>query len=272
MLVPLIDGGSRRWGDLGRRTASGLVLAPLALWLLWIGPPAWTVLVTLAGMVLAHEWAVMCRVSPWRAPALSLMACVGGATLMSAGADAMAGLLVLLAGTGAMLARGGRGLAAGVPYLGVAAVALVWLRDDPVAGRWNVLFVTLVVWASDIGAYVVGRLVGGWRLAPVISPGKTWSGAVGGLLAAAAVGWVAWLREPGTSAAHALAVACLLGLISQLGDLLESFIKRRFGVKNSGSLIPGHGGLLDRLDGMLAAGPAAALLASDAGRGTLLWQ
>ena len=155
--------------------------------------------------------------------------------------------------------------AAGVAWSLVAAVAFIWLRADATAGRVNVLFVVVIVWASDIGAYVAGRLIGGPRLAPRISPGKTWSGAAGGLLAAALVGL-------GAGRVAGAAVALALSLLAQLGDLAESAAKRRAGVKDSGALIPGHGGLLDRLDGLLAAGPAAALLALALGPGVALWQ
>ncbi len=154
---------------------------------------------------------------------------------------------------------------AGAAWIVLAAVAFVGLRADAVAGRGNVLFVVVAVWASDIGAYLVGRLAGGARLAPRISPGKTWSGAIGGLLAAALAGAVAG-RLSGALAAAALSV------IAQAGDLAESAAKRRANVKDSGTLIPGHGGLLDRLDGLLAAGPAAALLALALGPGVALWQ
>jgi phosphatidate cytidylyltransferase len=157
---------------------------------------------------------------------------------------------------------------AGVPYVGLAAAALVWLRFDPTAGRQNVLFLVLMVWASDIGAYVVGRFAGGPKLAPSISPGKTWSGAIGGVAAAVAVA----STMAGGPAGPVVLVAIALSIVSQLGDLLESALKRRFGVKDSGRLIPGHGGLLDRLDGMLTAAPVAALLAVALGRGIELWR
>jgi phosphatidate cytidylyltransferase len=157
---------------------------------------------------------------------------------------------------------------AGVPYVGLAALALVWLRFDPASGRQNVLFLVLMVWASDIGAYLVGRLAGGPKLAPSISPGKTWSGAVGGVAVAVAVG----CAMAGGPTGSVIVVAVALSVVSQLGDLLESALKRRFGVKDSGRLIPGHGGLLDRLDGMLTAAPAAALLAVVLGRGSELWR
>jgi phosphatidate cytidylyltransferase len=156
--------------------------------------------------------------------------------------------------------------AAGVPYIVPAAAALLALRAH---GPMPILFVLCVVWASDIGAYTVGRLVGGPKLAPAISPGKTRSGAVGGLLAAVCVGFAAaWLD--GGRYGIATAVAAVLGVAAQAGDLFESWIKRRVGVKDSGHLIPGHGGLLDRLDAVLFAAPAAALLV--AGRGVELWR
>jgi phosphatidate cytidylyltransferase len=164
-------------------------------------------------------------------------------------------------------------LAFGLPYLGLAAVALPWLRADPAVGLRNTLFVLVVVWASDIGAYMVGRLVGGPKLAPMISPGKTWSGAVGGLVSAvlgSAV--VANCVVAEFSAFHVIGPAIVLGVISQAGDLLESVLKRHFGVKDSGRIIPGHGGLLDRLDALLAVAPVAALLALTVGRGVVLWR
>jgi phosphatidate cytidylyltransferase len=155
----------------------------------------------------------------------------------------------------------------GVPYVGLAAASLVWLRFDPAVGRVNVLFVLLMVWASDIGAYLVGRLAGGPKLAPSISPGKTWSGAAGGVAASLLVA----VALAGAAPWRAAIVAVVLSIVSQAGDLLESALKRHVGVKDSGRLIPGHGGLLDRLDGMLTAAPAAALLAAALGRGARLW-
>jgi phosphatidate cytidylyltransferase len=160
----------------------------------------------------------------------------------------------------------------GLAYIAVAGGALLWLRDDPIAGRADVLFLLLVVWAGDIGAYLVGRRLGGPRLAPHISPGKTWSGAVGGLLAAVAAGLLAAHVLSDAIIWRVMVVAAVLGIVAQAGDLLESFVKRRLEVKDSGRLIPGHGGLFDRLDGVLAAAPVAALLALTLGRGVVLWQ
>jgi phosphatidate cytidylyltransferase len=164
-------------------------------------------------------------------------------------------------------------LAFGLPYLGLAAVTLPWLRADPEVGLRNTLFVLSIVWASDIGAYMIGRLVGGPKLAPAISPGKTWSGAAGGLLGAVLAGTsVAAFSAPEISAFRAIGPAIVLGVVSQSGDLLESALKRHFGVKDSGRIIPGHGGLLDRLDALLAVAPVAALLALTVGRGVVLWR
>ena len=164
-------------------------------------------------------------------------------------------------------------LAFGFPYLGPAAFALAWVRADPAAGFANTLFMLAIVWGSDIGAYMIGRIIGGAKLAPAISPGKTRSGAVGGLASAALAGLgVAACLSAEYSPSHVVMVAIALGIVSQAGDLFESALKRDFGVKDSGRIIPGHGGLLDRLDALLAVAPFAALLAFTVGRGVVLWR
>ena len=145
----------------------------------------------------------------------------------------------------AMCRWSGLPLALGLSYAAASVASLWWLRA---AGLPDVVLVLVVVWCSDIGAYAVGRLVGGPRLASSISPGKTWSGAFGGLAAAVVGGMcVTGVTVWGGAA------AALLGVASQLGDLGESALKRHYGVKDSGRLIPGHGGLLDRVDGLMAA-------------------
>jgi phosphatidate cytidylyltransferase len=161
---------------------------------------------------------------------------------------------------------------AGLAFVLVAAVALLVLRADPVAGRPNVLFLLCVVWSNDVGAYLLGRWLGGPRLAPHISPGKTWSGAAGGLFVAIAAGVLAAHVLSDVPSWRAVPAAALLAVVAQGGDLLESFVKRRLEVKDSGHLIPGHGGLFDRLDALLAAAPVAALLSLILGRGVVLWQ
>ncbi len=257
-------------------------MAPVALACIWLGALPWTLLIALAAGGLGAEWVRLCGTRPAAASGWTVPAAV-----LAAGAFAVAGqgvLAIALLAAAAMLtwafarseAPPAR-LAAGIPYIGLAGVALIWLRRDAAIGRANVLFLVLVVWASDIGAYVVGRWLGGPKLAPRISPSKTWAGAGGGLLAAVATGLAVARIAGGASGdqaglGRAALVAAGLGLAAQTGDLLESAIKRRFGVKDSGRLIPGHGGLLDRLDGLLAAAPAAAALAAALGRGALLWK
>lgn len=211
---------------------SALVLAPIGLASVWLGGLAFTLVVAAVVTGLAVEWLLLCR-RP------------GGAAWCPAG----------------------------LGYFVLAGAALLWLRSETEVGRANVLFLLLVVWAGDIGAYLAGRWFGGPRLAPLISPGKTWSGAAGGLLASIAVGLLAAHFLSDTMAVRrGVLVAGLLGVVAQAGDLLESYAKRQLNVKDSGHLIPGHGGLFDRLDGVLAAAPVAALLALTLGRGVVLWQ
>ncbi len=255
-----------QWGDLRTRVLSAGVLAPIGLLCLWFGGWPWAVLVGLAVLGMAREWIGLCRVkeggvSPgFAARALAVVALAAVLTTQSGRSGAALvllafGALVVLATAPARRVA----LAAGLPYVALGGVALVWLRGP---GAGETLFLILLVWASDIGAYAVGRVVGGRKLAPRISPGKTWSGAVGGLVAAMAVGLGFALLAPGPRGAviGGVLVGGLLGVVSQAGDLLESAVKRHFGVKDSGGLIPGHGGLLDRLDGLLTAAPVAALL------------
>ena len=161
----------------------------------------------------------------------------------------------------------------GVVYLAIPVVCLVWLRGMPEGRQWTVLLFA-VAWAADIAAFAVGSALKGPKLWPRFSPNKTWSGAMGGLVSAMAVGALsAYVMEPATvPLARVLMIAAILGLLSQAGDLFESWIKRRFNVKDSSRLIPGHGGLLDRLDGVISAAPAAALLGVLLGPGEALWR
>jgi phosphatidate cytidylyltransferase len=235
-VLVLAEHSALRWGDLGLRVASAAVLAPLALAAVWLGGWLFNTLIVAVALGLAAEWLMLCRQPAAR--------------------------------------HGGRWWpAAGLAYVALAAASLLWLRADATAGRANLLVLVLIVWAGDIFAYLVGRLLRGPLLAPSISPGKTWSGAAGGLLGAIAVGLAAAYVLTGVAPIwRAAPLAACLGVIAQAGDLLESFVKRRLEVKDSSHLIPGHGGLFDRLDGLLAAAPVATLLAFTLGRGVVLWQ
>ncbi len=268
------------WADLRKRAITAALLGPAAIACMWLGAHWWTFLMAVCVAGLAWEWVRMCGGSTRSRPGLFVPVFVLAAGALSVAGFFWPALLVLAAG--AYVARFSarrRGavppawLGFGVLYIGLAGVSLIELRHADAAGRENVIFLFLVVWASDISAYLAGRAFGGPKLWPAVSPNKTWSGALGGLLGCMAVGLLAasWL-EPGSVSARAALVAALLGVFTQGGDLLESWIKRRFGVKDSSGLIPGHGGLLDRLDGVLAAAPVAALLAWVLGPGIHLWR
>jgi phosphatidate cytidylyltransferase len=255
--VALPAGG--RWSDFGVRLGSALVLGPLALAALWLGGWAWSLLIAIALIGLGSEWTRLAGAHKtgyaWLMPA----GMIGVMWLTITGGFA-AGWLGLALLTLAVWQLGGRFLAIGVPYAGIGGLSLLWLRLHASTGLNETLFLVVVIWATDIGAYLVGRVIGGAKLAPKISPGKTWSGSAGGLLIGGLSG--ATLAGGGHFIQlWALAPALGLSIFAQAGDLMESAIKRHLGVKDSGHTIPGHGGLFDRLDGFLAAAPLAALIA-----------
>ena len=254
-----------KWPGLPLRIVSALVLAPPALAALYFGPPYSDVLVCGVAALVAWEWARLCGRKALGLPGIALIAAVLAASVTAAlGLYSLAGWVIATGTAGAALAasrvRLDRPLwyAIGVAYLGSAVLAFLWLRADPVSGRAVILWLIAVVWATDVGAYVAGRSIGGPRLAPRISPGKTWAGLAGGGLAAAVAGMVVMLAlspadlGPGGLARIAIASAAL-AVVAQVGDLFESHLKRRAGAKDSSNLIPGHGGVFDRIDGLLAA-------------------
>jgi phosphatidate cytidylyltransferase len=252
------------------RTVSAVVFGLPVLLAAYFGRPFFDALIAVGAAVLAWEWFGLCGVGLPRIIGLTL----GGALLMTVAVASGFGiphaLAALLVGTIAVsvVSRGEPWLSGGMIYLGLPCVALIWLRNDPIAGRGVVLWLISVVWAADIGAYAAGRLIGGARLAPRVSPNKTWAGLAGGIGFAAAT-------SAGFAGANGhlqlfgpAALGAVLGLTAQAGDLAESWMKRRFGVKDTSALIPGHGGLLDRVDGLLTVTLVVASLAA-AGGGTL---
>jgi len=248
--------------DMALRAASAAVLAPAAVLATWAGGYWFLGLVVLASILLAVEWAMMSAHGAWRAMA-SIIAIVLIAAIVTTYLGRLpVGLGLLLAGVVlAGLAARMRGLQAlntayGVLYLGWPVVLLIWLRDghDPIGLHWTV-FVFAVAWASDIMAYIIGSAVGGPKLWPRFSPNKTWSGFLGGLVAGMIAGgaMAAWLDLGQLTVFWGIGLGLAAALATMAGDLWESALKRRFGVKDAGNLIPGHGGLLDRVDGLMFA-------------------
>jgi phosphatidate cytidylyltransferase len=252
------------WANLGIRVLSTIVLAPAALIVLLMdgvwGSRLRLILIAVVAALLAIEWAMM---SARRSGGLVAAAVTAAVLAAAFTADfqhyRIAWLvLVLCAGAAALIARGAAARPAdaafGALYIGAPLLALMWLRGgEPYGARWTVI-VLAVAWAADITAFIVGNALKGPKLWPQFSPNKTWSGFVGGLLAATLAALaVAWFWPMQLGWPNALALGLFAGLATMAGDLWESMLKRRFGVKDSGDLIPGHGGLLDRVDGLMFA-------------------
>lgn len=248
-----------RAGDIGLRAASAVVLGPGAVLALWAGGGWFLALMLAACMLLASEWAHMSAPSNWRPVAGAVLAALAAAMLTTYAGEISLGLVLLVFGAvaaGLFVRRHGLeaiDAAYGVFYLGWPAVLLVWLRDgENAAGFWWTLFTFVVTWSADILAYLIGSLVGGPKLWPRFSPKKTWSGFVGGMAAGVVAGLVLGpYIDIGPVWGGLLGFAAALATMA--GDLWESALKRRFGVKDAGNIIPGHGGLLDRVDGLMFA-------------------
>ena len=242
------------------RVLSALLLAPVVLGVIYLGPPWSDVLIALAAALLGYEWQRMCCGRGLQPAGVIVMATLTGAPVLgAAGLFTLAGWwLAAGAMAAAVVARPGKDspalwLGLGVAYLGAACLGFQWLRQDPTMGRNLVFWLLACVWATDTFAYIAGRTIGGAKLAPTISPNKTWAGLAGGVLAAAVVGLVTALLLQEPSILRFALLGAMVALVAQAGDLWASVLKRRFGAKDFGKLIPGHGGLLDRVDGLLAA-------------------
>lgn len=268
------------------RLLSAAILLPLAVANVWLGTVYWAGLVLLFGLVMAWEWDGMC--APGERAGERRILGVGPAGFLSILAVAFAiievalgrygvGLFVLclgalLAAVAGFIDRRARGLWQGVGtlYVGLPSIAIIWVRAQHDSGLTVLVWMLALVIAVDTGAYAAGRLIGGPKLAPRISPNKTWAGLGGGILAAMLVGWAAalWLGLP--SQLPFIVLSGAMAIVEQGGDLAESAFKRHFGVKDSSRLIPGHGGFLDRVDGLLAVSVAVALTELFGG-GILAW-
>lgn len=219
-----------------KRVISAAVMLPMAIAAAWFGDWAFGSLVALAAVLMLWEWQRLPQISA--AP--------------PAWTRHRAGWLLL-----------------GVVYLVVPCMALIWLRQQPEHGRHVVFWLFCVVWATDTGAYFAGRSIGGPKLIPSISPNKTWAGLLGGMVAAAIAGGLVGAINPVLPALALAGLAGIVAVVSQAGDFTESALKRAFGVKDASQIIPGHGGVLDRLDGLLFAAPFVAVCDLIAGR--MLW-
>lgn len=249
---------------LKKRVATATVLISIALADVLLGGWFFAIFVIVAVLLMAEEWALLARPGNLRAQALTRLltsaAPIAAIVLMMEGAHAFGfgalGLGVVMAAGVAAVTRGlsVHRCAFGILYVGLPAVCLVWLRNVDLDGRNAVLWLLVVIWATDIGAYFAGRLIGGPKLAPLISPSKTWAGLGGAMIAAALFGGIiAYVTDHSWQMGAAL--AALLAVLAQAGDLFESSLKRKAGIKDSGRLLPGHGGVLDRVDGLLFATP-----------------
>jgi len=229
--------------NLTLRVISSAIMAPVTIAIAWFGGWPFVLFWTAAACIVLWEW-----------------------SRLVAGRE---GTRTLLSFAGWMIA--------GLIYAGVLLFGPVILRSDPSLGFVVMLFLFAVVWATDVAAYFAGRAIGGPKLWPAVSPKKTWSGALGGTLGGVVAG-LAVVKLAGVALApHLVVVALVLSAVSQGGDLLESSIKRHFGAKDASQLIPGHGGLMDRLDGFLTAVAAAVMVGlirgglDGAARGLLVW-
>lgn len=244
--------------DLKTRAIVGVVLIVVALLSLWVGGLAFWLLAVLAGLLMSAEWVDMHKGDARAKRTVQFALSVPLAIMAPIAAGPGFFALGLLAGGAFFVAAVTRraDLARGIVYVGLPVLALVFLRDRP-DGLLLCFWALALVWACDIGAYFAGRTIGGPKLAPRISPNKTWAGLLGGVAAATIFGGV--MHGQGLPFLLAMATP-LLAVLSAGGDLYESWLKRRAGVKDSGTLLPGHGGLLDRLDGVVPVAPVAAAL------------
>ena len=270
--------GEQSTRNLVMRVAAAVVLAPLTIAVAYAGGWLWTALVTLTAIGLYFEWLMVVGARTPRLVTAGAAALAIAGLLLAAG-RIDASILVLVVGlAGVMVVSPKRRLwtATGFGYAAAAEVASVLVRHDQAHGFVALILILLVVWVTDIGGYFAGRGIGGPKLWPRVSPKKTWAGAIGGFVASLAVAAgfaVIGLGKTGPM----LLLGAVLSTASQLGDLFESAVKRRFGVKDSSHIIPGHGGLLDRLDGFVAAIVLAAIFgflrdgADGVGRGLMVW-
>jgi phosphatidate cytidylyltransferase len=263
---------------LGVRVLSSVVLIAVVVAAIAGGRPSFSLLIAASVAMLAWEWVRLCDGPDFGGTGVALAVTVL-ATVVAASVgrhDVAFGALAL--GTVAVAVVAGlegrrriAWLAVGAPYIGLPGIAMVWLIADPALGRQTVGWMIAAVAATDIGAYAAGRALGGARLAPQVSPNKTWAGLFGGVTCAVLVGGITAILLGLPRLWPLAAASAVVAVLAQTGDLFESRVKRQFGVKDAGGIIPGHGGLLDRVDGHLAAAVAVAGVTWIGGSSILTW-
>jgi len=255
-------------GALWKRVASAAFLVPLTIGAVYAGGAVFAALVAFLGVLMIFEWARMVEDGREFSQTFAALGLGGGAAFAAAAAGQYPAAYAICAIAGLAAAERARFGARrplwalfGAIYVIAPSIALIWLRNETSNGAPLVLMLFVIVWAADTGGYIAGRLVGGPKLSPALSPAKTWAGAVGGLVLGGLAGMAAahWVWGEGDLFRYGL-IGGSLGVASILGDMAESGFKRVFGVKDSSGFIPGHGGALDWLDGMIFATTAMALV------------
>jgi phosphatidate cytidylyltransferase len=254
-----------KWTDLGIRAASALVLAPIVLFIVWQGGVWFQTLVGFMGVMMAREWTDIAHAGEHKQFALHALAALCGIFIFRDWGMGLAMMtiaaIVFVSVVLVMLSTRDKTVwtMMGVPYVALPPLAIMVLRDDAQWGLASIVWCVGIVWAADILAYFTGRIIGGPKLAPVLSPKKTWAGFGGALLGAAAAAAI-FAQVMHLGHWPLIGFAAVAAAVEQGGDIFESALKRHYAVKDSGSLIPGHGGLLDRVDGLIAVVVLAAIV------------
>ena len=255
--------------QLGARVVVGVLLIVVALAALWAGGFGFGALVAVAVLLMFAEWSQMFRLP--RGLRLAGLVVLAGSVMLTIIGQPLMAIAALATGAG-ILGLGARPyvqaraswVAIGLLYAGMPAIALIWLRGTQY-GLALTLLTLVTVWATDIFAYFSGRAIGGPKLAPAISPNKTWAGLIGGMAGSALTIWLVYglldgrIDVPPVPVLWLVVLAPVLAVVAQAGDFYESWLKRRVGVKDSGNLLPGHGGIMDRLDGLVPVAVVAAV-------------
>ena len=261
--------------DLLWRSISAMVLIPSVLMVSYIGEWLFVVMILLGGLISIHEWITMTLRLTWKEPfspsvwgmviaghLILVLAIVGYLTVGSLEVRVLSlvislGLMVYLFTSVRLSDRWWT--VCGVIYITIGVISLLWLREQPGDGLFWIIFLFLIVWMTDIGAFFIGQWWGRKRLAPRVSPKKTWTGFIGGILIGGVTGGsIAWINDI-QNPEILVVIALFVAIICHMGDLFESAAKRHFNCKDAGDLIPGHGGLIDRIDGLLASAQGLAL-------------